>query len=109
MKVHPVNHTNIEELRQLTNECCIVTDPLLMRGVDYRGKPGVGIDLLIADVFDNRRALYQAQGSVGRYHEPSGRYKLSGLEKLVDEKKQEVLLGKIGNLKPTKNKRTRSR
>ena len=36
LKVH-TNSDDISILRGLSDECCIVSQPLLLRGVDYRG------------------------------------------------------------------------
>ena len=78
-----VNYENVKDLRKLTNECLIVTKPLLMRGVDYRSI-GKMIALLITRPFDNKRALHQAEGRVGRYDEVCERYMLSTTPTLVD-------------------------
>ena len=53
-----VNHKVIQDLRSLNkDECLVVSEPYLMRGVDYRAKnKETGIDLLIAHSFSNTRA-----------------------------------------------------
>ena len=47
----------------------------MMRGFDMKAKPH-GIDLLIARDFPTTRDYVQGLGRVGRYSEPSGRFKL---------------------------------
>ena len=62
--------------RHLTpNHCAIVTKPEMMRGFDMKAKPH-GIDLLIAREFPTTRDYVQGLGRVGRYSEPSERFKL---------------------------------
>ena len=55
-----VNHKEIEDLRNLTaDDCLIVTELELMRGVDYRIKKDgktTGIHLLLARDFPHTRA-----------------------------------------------------
>ena len=67
-QVH-VNSRNLGKLRELTeNDCLLVSELDLMRGVDYRRK-NVGIDLLIARDFPTTRSFHQGLGRVGRYSE----------------------------------------
>ena len=93
------NHHKIDELRQLKeNDCLIVTELELMRGVDYH-TPNyeVGIDLLIARDFPSTRAYEQGLGRVGRYNEPCTRFKwnkLPGTE--VNEAEELAIRGRIG-------------
>ena len=47
----------------------------MMRGFDMKATPH-GIDLLIARGFPTTRDYVQGLGRVGRYSEPSGRFKL---------------------------------
>lgn len=62
--------------------CIIVSKEWLMRGIDYRIdvdkgtklSPDDGIDLLVAKMFSNERALLQGYARVGRYTEPCTRY-----------------------------------
>ena len=73
------------------NHCCIVSQPLLMRGFDYRCKDG--IRLLIASKLDSARAYVQALGRVGRYTDPCERFKLSTVEVGYFEKSSTSLYG----------------
>ena len=64
-----------------------------MRGIDYRlkgtiGRAADGIDLLIMRSFSSLRAVEQGLSRVGRYNEPSVRFKLSNID-LVDKKAEE--------------------
>lgn len=52
-----VNHEIFTDLRELTTEDCLIVSNLdLMRGVDYRSKKS-GIELLLANDFPNTRSL----------------------------------------------------
>ena len=92
-----VNQQNFEKLRDLRNvDCMLVTEPHLMRGVDYRYK-GEGIDLLLARDFNTTRAFIQGCGRVGRYSEPCDRFQLDTMaEGLINEKEELRLRGAIG-------------
>ena len=94
------NHRNIEDLRNLTHQyCMIVTDIELMRGVDYHTPEfESGIDLLIARDFPNTRAYTQGLGRVGRYGEACTRWVWDKFtDKVVNEKEEAKLRGKIGS------------
>ena len=79
------NYSEIDDLRQIkADDCLIVTDLDLMRGVDYHTPEyKVGIDLLIARDFPSTRAYEQGLGRVGRYSEPCTRYKWDQLPSTV--------------------------
>ena len=64
----------------------IVTESLLMRGLDYRAE--CGIALLIAAPLDNDRAFMQALGRTGRMDDHCKRFVIKGLI-TVDRKKQQ--------------------
>ena len=55
------------------NGVYIVTEEILMRGVDYHAEKNLGINLLIANEVSNERALHQAVHRVGRGMEPCRR------------------------------------
>ena len=69
--VSEIDCMSLPRLQKLTaNDLLLVTDPSLMRGVDYRVLDGnKGIHLLIMSSFDSTRSYIQALGRVGRYHE----------------------------------------
>ena len=91
------NNAKIQQLRTLSAmDCLLVSDPHLMRGVDYRRK-GYGIDLLLAREFTTTRALHQGLGRVGRYAEPGERYQLASMTGgLVNKEEERRLAGQIG-------------
>ena len=79
----------------MSNACLIVTDPELMRGIDYRAAIGKdtesdGIDLLVARSFNSPREVEQGLSRVGRYNEPSGRYSIASVC-LLDQTGYDVL------------------
>ena len=59
------------------DDILIVTDELLMRGVDYRCK--IGIDLYLATTASNERALVQCLGHVARGRDTGDRYHKDGM------------------------------
>ena len=72
-----MNQELIPVARQLTPQhCAIVTKLEMMRGFDMKAAQH-GIDLLIAREFPTTREYVQGLGRVGRYSEPSGRFKLT--------------------------------
>lgn len=93
-----VNHSNIEDLRNLLPyDCLIVSDPTLMRGVDYHCETK-GIDLLIATQFPNTRAYVQGLGRVGRYYFPCGRFCHPDIENPVNEREEHALMATLHQL-----------
>ena len=60
------------------SDCAIITSLSLMRGIDYKSN-GVGIELLVAAEFPTTRDYEQGLGRVGRYSEPSARFKWVGM------------------------------
>ena len=42
-----VDCSNITQIRRMNKNCLIVTDEMLMIGVDYRSVGGIGVDLLL--------------------------------------------------------------
>jgi hypothetical protein len=82
------NCTDTATLRNLkADDVVLVSRDFLMRGYDYRSSSPKGIALLIAKPSNNRRAVVQAMGRVGRYGEACRRYLLSGTP-LVDDQEQ---------------------
>ena len=81
---------DLNRLKRLSShDLLLVTDPILMRGVDYRVKTGtMGISLLIMSDFANRRAFVQALGRVGRFNERCKRFVWDKLEAPVNCKLQ---------------------
>jgi len=84
-----VVHENLDDIKKLRElkavDCLLVSDPHLMRGVDYR-RESTGIDLLLARQFTTTRAFHQGLGRVGRYAEPGERYQLASMaDDLVDK------------------------
>ena len=70
-----LNEEVIDALRNLTSKDLVILTKLkMMRGFDYKSNK-IGIDLLIARDFPTTRDYVQGLGRVGRYSEPSGRYK----------------------------------
>ena len=83
-----VDCEDLSSLRSMEGKCLIVTREELMRGVDYRlasttGRAVDGIDLLVMRSFSSQCAVVQGLSRVGRYTEPSTRFKLSKVD-LVD-------------------------
>lgn len=67
------NCQNLSIIRNLhTNHCLVVTDELLMRGVDYRSKQG--IDLFIGRTAMNERSYLQCLGRVARCTDVGDRF-----------------------------------
>ena len=82
--------TDCKDLNRLQNlskhDIFIVTDPKLMRGVDYRAaKHTRGISLLIMGDFDSQRSYIQGLGRVGRYNECSQRFIWEQLKEPVNK------------------------
>ena len=100
MQPTETNCTNVESLRSLTkDDLYVVSDPALMRGVDYRAANGtMGISLLIMSGFDSDRAYIQALGRVGRFGELYKRFIWDGLEQTVDINAKIAKLSKLRNL-----------
>ena len=97
LTVHHNKHGLIE------NGVLMVTDPLRMRGLDYRSE--TGFTLVIATPFPNTRALVQGLGRVGRYAEPCERYVVPELNP-VDNDAQAGLAGRLyAALHPKSSKR----
>ena len=69
----------------------------MMRGFDYKSNK-IGIDLLIARDFPTTRDYVQGLGRVGRYSEPSGRYKWKSNHQfsVVNKVEEMSRRGKIG-------------
>ena len=62
------NVTDAAKLRSLQScDVLLVSDPLLLRGFDFRSDSGVA--LLLATPLDSKRAFMQALGRVGRMGE----------------------------------------
>ena len=78
-----VNERRRDVLRNLRDECLIVTDPMLMFGIDYRANKGM--DLLVARPFPNSRKLYQGEARVGRGGADYGLYRWSTTKVIVDK------------------------
>ena len=77
----------------ITNDkVVIVSDPMRMRGVDYRSESG--FVLVIARTLPNTRALIQALGRVGRYSEPCQRFVEPGVTP-VDMKLEKQMFGDL--------------
>ena len=94
-----VDCDDLSSLRSMEGKCLIVTREELMRGVDYRlasttGRAVDGIDLLVMRSFSSQRAVVQGLSRVGRYTEPSTRFKLSNVEP-VDREAVEQLNKRI--------------
>lgn len=77
-----VSHEVIRDMKP--GQVFFVDKPDLMRGFDYNTACAEGIDLLMGNQLPTERAIEQALGRVGRYHTPSRRYRLSGLD-LLDQ------------------------
>ena len=74
----------------------LVTDLVLMRGIDYRVKSGtMGISLLVMSGFCNKRSYVQALGRVGRFHEKAKRFVWDQLQEPVDKMAQIALVGTL--------------
>ena len=86
LKVHHNKHGTIDD------GVVVVTEPLMMRGLDYRSASG--FILVIATQLKNHRAFMQALGRVGRYEEPCERYIEPGLEP-VDNVAETTMFGKL--------------
>ena len=70
-----VDEKDSSKLRKLTSkDLLVVTDILLMRGLDYRSE--TGIDLLLAKEITNQRHRHQAYGRVGRCDDIGDRFEL---------------------------------
>ena len=96
---HYLNCEDLSSLRSMEGKCLIVTREELMRGVDYRlasttGRAVDGIDLLVMRSFSSQRAVEQGLSRVGRYTEPSTRFKISKVD-LVDREAEEQLNKRI--------------
>ena len=69
-----LNCNDIKTIRALTsNHVLVVTEDLLMRGVDYKCQ--TGIDLFIDKTSANERAYIQCLGRVARGTDAGDRYK----------------------------------
>ena len=89
-----MNDELISIARKLTpKHCAIVTKPEMMRGFDMKATPQ-GIDLLIARGFLTTRDYVQGLGRVGRYSEPSGRFKLKTEHPFDTVNKEEEIRGR---------------
>ena len=74
-----VNTRDLEKIQRLTSyDFLIVTEEILMRGVDYRCSNG--IDIFIDTPLSNERAYIQALGRVGRCDDECKRYVRSDLD-----------------------------
>ena len=92
--------TDCKDLNRLQNlsktDIFIVTDPKLMRRVDYRvAKHTRGISLLIMSDFDSKRSYVQGLGRVGRYNEDSRRFIWEQLAEPVNKKKETAMFAKL--------------
>ena len=96
-----VNEHRSLALRDLKpGECIIQTEPIAMRGLDYRAKQH-DIKLIIARDFPNLRAFIQALGRVGRYDEDCERYLVPGLTP-VNKEEELALAGRLMKMKKSK-------
>ena len=96
LNVH-CNENSMKVLRKMgKQDLFVVTDPLLMRGFDYRSK--CGIALLIAAPLDNSRAYMQALGRAGRMDEQCKRFVIEGIETVDKVKKTRSLERLVGRL-----------
>jgi len=78
------NCQDLEIIRNLTGkDMLVVTEEILMRGVDYRAQHG--IDLLIATTTSTKRSFLQCLGRVGRGTDEAGRYILKNTAKFRPE------------------------
>ena len=71
----------------------IVTDPQLMRAVDYRAK-NHGIALVVARPFNCAREAQQGAGRVGRNEDPCRRLRMQNVE-LIDEEQSDLYRGRL--------------
>ncbi len=71
----------------------IVTDPELMRAVDYRAK-NHGITLVIARSFNCWREAQQGAGRVGRNGDPCRRLRMQNVP-LIDEAQSDLYRGRL--------------
>ena len=103
---------DLARLKKLSKEdIVVVTDPTLMRGVDYRvckdATDTIGISLLVMARFDTQRSYVQGLGRVGRYDERSLRFLWDQLGEPVDKFKEMAILARlkmaIERRKPGKN------
>ena len=95
--------TYLANLDDHPGKVLVVTDPNLMRAIDYRA-PKCSINLLIMKQFGNLRAVVQGLGRVGRYGEACQRFKLKGLGDLVNRALQAKLANKVATQTQSKMK-----
>ena len=81
-------------LDMVPGQVLIVTDPDLMRGIDYRA-PSCGIHLLIARAFQHTRAARQGLGRVGRQGDKFERKRLDTLVDIVDKNLEAAFIGNL--------------
>ena len=75
---------NLDELMRRESQgfpILLISDPLMMRGLNYRSS--VGIDQYLCRPFKTKRDSLQAQGRVGRYTDKCARFRT--IDHLVDE------------------------
>jgi len=72
----------------------VITKEELMRGHDYRA-PKKGLKLLIAVRFSHERGARQGLGRVGRQNDPFLRFRIKGVDKLVDTAKELAFTAKL--------------
>ena len=83
-------------LRSLTkSDMLIVTQPILLRGFDYKSDAPEGINLLMMSSVSSARALLQALGRVGRYQQPGKRFQWKELVQQIDQKENDEIIGAI--------------
>ena len=82
----------------IKEDVLIVTDPKLMRGLDYRSAEPEGMALLLTKQFPSKRTLKQALGRVGRFDEPCKRYRFDQMANLVDESLHYTSVGKLNSI-----------
>ena len=93
-----VNCSDLEIIRKLAkHHCLVVTDELLMRGVDYRSKQG--IDLFIGRTAMNERSYLQCLGRVARCTDVGDRFIKPGLLRFKKTWESITILSDQPNLK----------
>ena len=93
-----VNCSDLEIIRKLAkHHCLVVTDELLMRGVDYRSKQG--IDLFIGRTAMNERSYLQCLGRVARCTDVGDRFIKPGLLRFEKTWESITILSDQPNLK----------